>query len=119
MRPVGGREIFIDQLRDLHRLATSGVIKLRIIPFTVNFPLVNNGTFDLLSLDADDTRSMLLYRENGLTDEVVETESSTRQHRTQFDKVWQQALDESDTIDFVQARIDKLEAADTGRRQKT
>jgi transcriptional regulator with XRE-family HTH domain len=118
MRPVGGQKIFTEQLREMHRLATSGVINLRMIPFVLDFALSNNASFDLLSLDANDAESMLLYRENGLTDEVVETASSTRRHRARYNKVWQEAVHEADTIDFVQAKISTLEATDTGRRQE-
>jgi transcriptional regulator with XRE-family HTH domain len=118
MRPIGGHNIFTAQLREMHRLVTTGFIKLRMIPFVLDFPLTNNGAYDLLSLDTDDAGGMLLYRENGLTDEVVETDSSTRRHRAQFDKVWKEAMDETDTIDFVQARIDTFEATDTGGVRK-
>jgi len=118
MRTIGGQKIFTEQLREVHRLATSGVIKLRMIPFDLDFPITNNATFDLLSLAAHDAEGMLLYRENGLTDEVVETEASTRRHRNRYDKLWQETVHESDTIDFVQARIHKLEAAATGRQRE-
>jgi len=118
LRPVGGNQVFINQLREMHRLATSGVIRLRMMPFVLNFALSNNASFDLLSLDAHDAEGMLLYRENGLTDEVVEAESSTRRHRDRYDKVWQEAMHESDTIDFVQTKISMLEAAATGRQQE-
>ena len=118
MRPVGGTKVFTDQLRELHRLATDGVIKVRMVPFTLDVPITNNASFDLLSLDANDVEGMLLYHENGLTDEVIEVESSTRRHRARYDKVWQEAVSESDTIDFVEARIRTLEATDTGRRRE-
>ena len=118
MRPIGGTEVSTDQLKELHRLATSDVIRLRMVPFTLAAPVTNNASFDLLSLDAHDADSMLLYHENGLTDEVIETKSTTRRHRNRYDLVWQQAMNESDTIDYIQARIYKLEADDTDRRQE-
>jgi hypothetical protein len=118
MRPVGGATIFNDQLRELVRLADEGTIKFRLVPFTYDVPVTNNASFDLLSLPAQDTEGMLLYHENGLTDEVIETESSTRRHRARYDKVWQESLKESDTIDFVRARIRTLEMAATGQDQK-
>jgi hypothetical protein len=74
MRPVGGTKVFTDQLRELHRLATDGVIKIRMVPFTLDVPITNNASFDLLSLDVNDVEGMLLYHENGLTDEVIEVE---------------------------------------------
>jgi hypothetical protein len=89
-----------------------------MIRFDSDLPMSNNATFDLLSLDTQDAEGMLLYRENGLTDEVVETQSSTRRHRSRYDKLWQETVHESDTIDFVQARIRALEAAAIDRRQK-
>jgi len=117
MRPVGGTKVFTDQLRELHRLATDGVMKIRMVPFTLDVPITSNASFDLLSLDVNDVEGMLLYHENGLTDEVIEVESTTRRHRARYDKVWQKAVSELDTIDFLQARIRTLEAADTGRRR--
>jgi len=118
MRPVGGTKVFTDQLRELHRLATDGVMKIRMVPFTLDVPITSNASFDLLSLDVNDVEGMLLYHENGLTDEVIEVESTTRRHRARYDKVWQKAVSELDTIDFLQARIRTLEVADTGRRRE-
>jgi transcriptional regulator with XRE-family HTH domain len=118
MRPIGGVQVSTDQLKELYRLATTGLIKLRMVPFTLDAPVTNNASFDLLSLDANDAEGMLLYHENGLTDEVIETESTTRRHRSRYDKVWQEAVNESDTIDYVRARINTLEAVDTDRRQE-
>jgi len=118
MRPIGGTKVLIDQLRELHRLASSSVIRLRMVPFHLDAPVTNNASFDLLSLDANDAEGMLLYHENGLTDEVIETQSTTRRHRNRYDKVWHEATNESDTIDFIQARIHHLEAAATDRRQE-
>ena len=117
MRPVGGASVFSDQLRELLRLATAGVINLRMVPFTYDAPITNNASFDLLSLDAHDAEGMLLYHENGLKDEVIETESTTRRHRERYDKVWHEAMGERDTIDSIQVRISALKAAATGRQQ--
>src|SRR4051794_34940481 len=38
-RPYGGKAVLIEQLTDLHRLATDGRIDLRIVPFAVEAPL--------------------------------------------------------------------------------
>jgi hypothetical protein len=70
-----------------------------------NFPITDNGSFDLLLLDADNGEGIVLYREHGLTDEVMQSMSIRRGHRDRYDKVWQEAGHEADTIDFVQARI--------------
>ncbi len=110
MRPIGGAEVFTEQLREMHRLASAGRINLRMVPYVLNAPVTNNATFDLLSLGENDSEGMLLYHENGLTDEAIETKSTTERHRARFDRVWHEALSEADTIDFVRKRIDELEA---------
>ncbi|MEV4703646.1 helix-turn-helix transcriptional regulator [Actinoplanes sp. NPDC049316] len=115
MRPVGGVAVITAQLQELHRLASEGAIRLRMVPFTLDAPVTNNASFDLLSLDPHDKEGMLLYHENGLTDEVIEDKATTRRHKDRYDLVWEEALDESDTIDFIQKRIIDLGAAGTGR----
>lgn len=106
-RPLGGEAIFVNQLRELERLAHSDRTEIRMIPFFLDAPVTNNGSFDLLSL-ADG--GLALYRENGLADEIVEDEAATERHRYRFDRVWQQALTEEATVDFIRARIRRLES---------
>ncbi|MFI5494377.1 helix-turn-helix domain-containing protein [Actinoplanes sp. NPDC051859] len=116
MRPLGGAAVFTEQLRELQRLATEGAIKLRMVPFTLDAPVTNNASFDLLSLDVDD-EGMLLYHENGLSDEVIEAKATTMRHRIRYDRVWQEALDEADTIDFIRKRTDSEAAATVRQRE--
>lgn len=110
MRPIGGPAIFADQLRELERIASAGIVRLRMIPLAIEAPMTNNASFDLLSLGENAAEGMLLYHENDLTDEVVETQATTERHRNRYDLVWQEALDEADTIAFVRKRIDELVA---------
>lgn len=117
MRPIGGVRTFVQQLRQLHRLASDDYIKIRMVPFTLDAPVTNNASFDLLSLGANDAEGMLLYHESGLSDEVIEEKSTTERHRHRYDKVWQEAVPESDTIAYIGERISYLEAGDTDRRQ--
>ena len=117
MRPIGGPEVFAEQLRDLHQLAQAGAIKLRMVPFTLNAPVTNSATYDLLSLDPSD-EGMLLYLDHEVTDEVVETKAITQRHRDRYDRVWAEALDESDTMDFIRKRISDLEAIPADRRSE-
>lgn len=109
LRPIGSYKIFADQLRLLHRLATAGEARIRMIPFDPVTPLTNNASFDLVSLSEDDG-GLLLYRENGLSDELIEDRASTARHRDRFDKVWNQVASEADTIDFISGQISELEA---------
>lgn len=115
-RPLGGPVVFLDQLRQMFQLATDGLIKVRMVPFTFDAAMTNNATFDLLSLSEDDEGSEVLYREIGLGDEIVEDRATTQRHHNRFDKIWHDADSEEDTIDFMRRRIAELEAP-TGRRE--
>jgi transcriptional regulator with XRE-family HTH domain len=110
LRPLGGPEVFVEQLRDVHDLAAAGKIKVRMIPFASYSAVTNNATFDLLTLRAGDQSSDVLYHETGLGDEIVEGGPSTLRHHERFDKIWNDAATEEDTIDFMRGRIKELEA---------
>ncbi|MEU7904082.1 helix-turn-helix transcriptional regulator [Actinoplanes sp. NPDC049118] len=114
LRPIGGNVIFADQLRLLHELATAGQARIRMIPFDPVTPLTNNASFDLVTL-SDDDGGLLLYRENGLSDELVEDKESTARHRARFDKVWNAVTDEAATMEFIAGRIRALEANHSSR----
>lgn len=109
-RTLGVPNVFLGQLREMHRLASDGLIKVRMVPFDFEASVTNNATFDLLSLDEDDEGSEVLYREIGLGDEIIEDRATTRRHHARFDKIWQDANTEEDTIDFMRGRISDLEA---------
>jgi transcriptional regulator with XRE-family HTH domain len=108
LRPIGGAEVFSEQLGELHRLASQGLARIKIVPFELEGVLTNNATFDLLTLRSNEGE--VLYRENGLTDEIVEDKAITSRHHERFNKLWQIATDENDTIDYIRRRLDKLRA---------
>jgi transcriptional regulator with XRE-family HTH domain len=109
-RPLGGPNVFLGQLREMHRLATDGLIKVRMVSFDFEAAVTNNATFDLVSLDEGDEGSEVLYREVGLGDEIIEDRTTTVRHHARFDKIWNDATTEEDTIDFMRGRITELEA---------
>ena len=109
-RLVGGEAVLADQLRRLLDLTVSGKIKIRMIPFDSAASVTNNATFDLLTLRAGDLTTDVLYRETGVGDEIIEGGASTHRHHARFDKIWQAAASEEDTIDFMRGRIKELEA---------
>lgn len=115
-RPLGGPAVFLEQMREMFRLATEGLIKIRMVPFTFDAAMTNNATFDLLSLNEDDEGSEVLYRETGVVDEIVEDQAITRRHHNRFDKIWHDADTEEDTINFMRGRITELETS-TRRRE--
>ncbi|MGX6604308.1 helix-turn-helix domain-containing protein [Micromonosporaceae bacterium Da 78-11] len=109
-RPLGGPKVFVEQLRELYDLAAADQIKIRMIAFTFDSAITNNATFDLLSLSAEAEGNEVLYRETGLTDEILEDAATTGRHHSRFDKIWRVAAPEEDTIDFLSSRIKDLEA---------
>jgi transcriptional regulator with XRE-family HTH domain len=110
LRPIGGPEVFIEQLREVHDLAATGKIEVRMIPFASYSAVTNNATFDLLTLRAGDQSSDVLYHETGLGDEIVEGGPSTLRHHERFDRIWNDAATVEDTIDYMRGRIKELEA---------
>ncbi|WP_041831818.1 helix-turn-helix transcriptional regulator [Actinoplanes sp. N902-109] len=109
MRPIGGPEVFAEQLRQLKTAAVQQQIHLRMLPFDFDYSIPNNGSYDLMSLSGSKADSEILYRENGMTDEIVEDRASTERHRDRFEQLWSQSTDEPDTIGFVDERIKELE----------
>ena len=113
MRTTGGPIVFAAQLRELQRLAEQDLIRLRMLPFDLDTPIANNASFDLLDLGDGDEGSQVLYRENGLTDELIEDKESTSRHLARFTQLWDVATDESDTIEFIKRRTASLESTVT------
>jgi transcriptional regulator with XRE-family HTH domain len=117
MRTIGGPKVLAGQLTELHDLAERGLINVRMLPFDLDSPIANNASFDLLSIAGD--AGEVMYRENGLTDEIIEDAQSTARHRERFDQLWHVAAAEVDTIDFIKERIDFLETKITERQSRT
>jgi transcriptional regulator with XRE-family HTH domain len=109
MRSTGGPAVFAEQLREMRRLAVEGLIHMRILPFSLEIPIANNATFDLVSLGRDGPGDEVMYLENGLTDELIEEKKVTSRHLQRFKQLYNVSLDESETISFVESRIAVLE----------
>lgn len=109
-RSLGGPAVFLEQLRELNNLATAGKIKIRMIPFKMQYTLTNNATFDLITLKSGgaEDRSEVLYRETGLGDEIVEDQSVLR-HHLRFEKIWHAAAPEETTIEFIGEMMKEME----------
>jgi transcriptional regulator with XRE-family HTH domain len=106
-RPIGGKTIFTAQLKELERLAAQRGVRIRMIPFSLDAPVTNNGSFDLVSL-GDDDGGTVLYHENGMADDLIENGSTTARHLSRFDRVWRDATDERATTTFIRERISRL-----------
>jgi transcriptional regulator with XRE-family HTH domain len=117
-RSIGGPAVLVEQLHDLHDLASGGLIKMRMLPFDLDSPIANNGSFDLLTI-AGDPGGEVMYRENGTSDELLEDPAVTTRHRERFEQLWHVATTEVDTIDFIKSRINTLETKITERQRRT
>jgi transcriptional regulator with XRE-family HTH domain len=109
MRSTGGPTVFAEQLRDLRNLAKEGLIRVRMLPFSLDTPIANNASFDVLSLGGTGPGNEVLYRENGMADEIIEDKHATSRHLERFKQLWLVSTDEEETIDFISRRIEHLE----------
>jgi hypothetical protein len=110
MRSTGGRALFVKQLQEMRRLVDERLIRMRILPFSLDIPIANNASFDLLSLGGVGPGNEVMYRENGNTDEIIEDKHVTSRHLQRFNQLWDVSLDEDQTISFVERRISSLES---------
>ncbi|GIF05332.1 helix-turn-helix domain-containing protein [Actinoplanes siamensis] len=104
-RTIGGAAVFAVQLRELRRMIDDGLITMRMVPFSLDAPVTNNASFDLLSLGEGE----VLYRETGLGDEMIEDRDTTAKHGARYDKVWEEVADEATTLAFIDRQIRSLE----------
>jgi transcriptional regulator with XRE-family HTH domain len=121
-RPVGGPAVLLSQLKELLRVTGMGLLKVRVIRFDAQVPMSYNAGFDILFLGADgDLSNAAMYRESGVADEILEdvavgkTNAALAQprgpvarHYDRYQKLWNAADSEDDTIAFIQKRIREL-----------
>jgi transcriptional regulator with XRE-family HTH domain len=122
-RPVGGSGVLGLQMRELIRLSETGQLAIRMIRFdAADVTISYNASFDILFLGADgDLTSAVMYRESGLADELLEDPTTigkpsggpmppgpVTRHYDRYQKLWNAADNESDTIAFIQKRIREL-----------
>ena len=109
-RPIGGPDVFLQQLQDLHDLMSADKINLRMLRFDSGYTVTNNATFDLLTLESgkDGERNEVLYVETGLQDEIIDDRSVPKYH-DRFDKIWHAAATEDETLEFIADRIKALQ----------
>ncbi len=51
----------------------------------------------------------VLYRENGMADELVGDRPTTSRHLNRFNQLWQVSTGEADTIAYIGCRVTELE----------
>ena len=121
-RTVGGPAVLKSQLQELLRASELGLLRVRMIGFDAEVPMSYNAGFDILFLGADgDLSSAVMYRETGTTDEILEDVAIGKanasgppppgpvaRHYDRYQKLWNAADNEDDTIAFIERRIREL-----------
>jgi transcriptional regulator with XRE-family HTH domain len=120
-RPVGGSAVVLKQLQEMLRMSGMGLLEVRLIGFDAEVPVSYNAGFDILFLgDEGDLSSAVMYRETGTTDEIIEdvavrgpgigpqVPGVVARHYERYQKLWNAADDEADTIAFIERRIREL-----------
>ena len=111
-RTFGGERLMEEQLQKLRQFAAQDRIWIRILPFTKGTPIVFFGPFTILELG--DEPDSVLYRENPLNDEIVEDAVAVGSYRKWFEKMWDVALSEEESIAALEKREGELRASDSG-----
>jgi len=121
-RPVGGSTVLKSQLQELLRMSGLGLLRIRVLRFDAEVPMSYNAGFDILFLGADgDLSNAVMYRETGTTDEILEDVAIGKanasgppplgpvaRHYDRYQKLWNAADSEDDTIAFIERRIREL-----------
>lgn len=115
MRAVGGGQVFAAQLKEILRLEEQQLVTIRMFPFAADAALSYNAGFDILFLgdeqevdDEGNKANAVMYRETGMGDEIVEDKAATTRHYRRYQKLWDAATNETETISFIKRRIREL-----------
>lgn len=101
LRPVGGPRVLAQQLERIVTTMTDTRHHLRIVPLT-NPDFFLYGPFAICDLDQ---LSAVLYIENGMTDQVIQSDEELKQHRRVFDEMWKLSLDDSASVKRLETAI--------------
>jgi transcriptional regulator with XRE-family HTH domain len=119
-RNMGSPAILAAELRELLRLSEMGLLAVRVIQFSADVAMSYNAAFDILFLREDgDLSNAVMYHETGTSDEILEDPISkatsgppppgaVARHYDRYQKLWNGADSEADTIDFIERRIREL-----------
>jgi transcriptional regulator with XRE-family HTH domain len=120
-RNQGSPAILAAALQELLRLCDIGLLSVRVIQFDADIPMSYNAGFDIIFLgDNGDLSNAVMYRESGTTDEILEdpitranaagppSPGPVARHYDRYQKLWNAADSEDDTIAFIRRRIREL-----------
>jgi len=104
-REVGGPQLMVDQLNDLLDNIRVGKLELRIVPLSGPAIFAMAKAFILLDLDGDD---VVMYREDALSDEMLDDTEIIKTHERLFAQIEVRTLTTKASIRLIEARIAAL-----------
>ena len=121
-RTLGSQEVLRAQLNELIRLSELRLAAVRVIRFSSEMPMSYNAGFDILFLGEDgDLSKAVMYRETATHDEILEDvaigkpntaipppRGAVARHYERYQKLWNAADSEDDTIVFIRSIIREL-----------
>jgi transcriptional regulator with XRE-family HTH domain len=102
LRPVGGPLVIEAQLQRIAAIMRAKRHHVRIVPLT-NTDFFLYGPFAMC--DLGDFADALVYVENGMTDQIIQSDDEIKQHRQVFEQMWDLSLDDRASLNRVEAAI--------------
>jgi len=113
-RPIGSPQTLAEQLDDLLSVAESHDARVRVMPYSVEGPISNVASFDILHLgqaaggDEESSADAIVYRENYKDDMIIEDTTEVARHIEIFDNCWGASLDEPTSAEMIRDRTRHL-----------
>jgi hypothetical protein len=104
-REVGGREVMLDQLRDLVRVGRDSRFEIRVLPLAPFAVLTLESPFVLLDMGDDDT---VLYQESTVDDQLMDSDPKKV---AEYQGIVQQMLEKSLSVQASRHLIEAKVAA--------
>lgn len=104
-REVGGPGVMIEQLRELLQRGQDPNIEIRILPLVDAAFVASAAPFFLVELDDQDA---VLYRENYMTDELIDAPAEVARYRDLMRQVLAKSLSVEASARLIEARVAAL-----------
>jgi transcriptional regulator with XRE-family HTH domain len=105
LQMIGGREVMLDQVKDLERMASLPNVELRIVPNGVGWHPALEGPFDLVEFDDKDPVVQLENRRSGL---FFHRPEDTALYQNAVSKVRRVAMSPEESMGLIAEVINKM-----------
>jgi transcriptional regulator with XRE-family HTH domain len=109
LRQTGGKQVLVEQLLEIVRIAEAPQVRLRIIPLSHKAAVATMGLYEIVYLGEEgDEENAVLYRESDLVDELIDDADNIRRHRSQFERLWNTIYEEPASNELLRQRLKDL-----------